>query len=71
MTLYEYITQELTQEQFNRLVRVGLVSSSIPLYKSIYEFHVANGCRREKTQQHFHMPSSTIGYALRIMKKQI
>lgn len=71
MTTYEYIQTEVTPTRFHELVRAGLVPLQTAFHLQVYEWHMDNGRSQQKTAEHFRIPKSSVGYAVRKMKRII
>lgn len=70
MTRYEYMEQ-MGEALAKELVKMGLMSTRYIEYFAIAKFHKEHGNKRSITCNHFHVPYSTIGYALRVMTNDI
>ena len=70
MTRYEYMEQ-MGDALAKELVKMGLMSTRYIEYFNICKFHKKHGNKRSITCKHFHAQYSTIGYALRVMTKDI
>ena len=70
MTRYEYM-EHMGEALANELAKMGLMSVRYIEYFAICKFHKEHGNKRSITCKHFHAQYSTIGYALRVMTKEI
>lgn len=69
MTVFEYMQDN--KNAFHRMAAAGIVSMRLLWYYDIYEWHIANGCSKKGTAEHFGQPQSTIGYAVSRMTQQM
>lgn len=71
MTTYQFIKEELSEEQLAKMVKGGIISSTLYAHYQIYDWHVNNGRSDEKTAEHFKMSRSSVSYARKQMKQEI